>query len=52
MSTASVEANSDGDSDVLPDDDEVNPNYILSELHRRLFLYNAKEARKLAPKGG
>jgi hypothetical protein len=52
MSAAPVEVDSDSDSDVLPDDDEVDPDYILSELHRRVFLYNAKEAGKLARKGG
>jgi hypothetical protein len=40
------------DSDILSDDEEFNFNYILSELHRRVFLYNIKEARKLARKGG
>jgi hypothetical protein len=49
---APVEADGDDDSDVLPDDDEVDPDYMLSELHRRVFLHNAKEARKLARKGG
>jgi len=48
---APVEANSDNDSDILSDDDEVDPDYMLSELHRWVFLYNAKEARKLARKG-
>jgi hypothetical protein len=50
ISAAPVEA--DDDSDVLPDDDEVDPDYMLSELHRRVFLHNAKEAGKLARKGG
>jgi hypothetical protein len=52
MSMALVEANGDSDSDVLSDDDEVDPNYMLLELHRRVFLHNAKEARKLARKRG
>jgi hypothetical protein len=47
MSATPVEDN----SDVLPDDD-VDPDYMLSELHRRVFLHNAKEAGKLARKGG
>jgi hypothetical protein len=51
MSTTLVEVESDGDFDVLSDDDEIDPNYILSELHCRVFLHNAKEARKLARKG-
>jgi hypothetical protein len=46
------EADGDSDSDVLPNDGEVNPDYMLLELHRRVFLYNAKEARKLTRKGG
>jgi hypothetical protein len=45
-----IEANND--SDVLPNDDEIDPDYMLSELYRRVFLHNAKEARKLARKGG
>jgi hypothetical protein len=49
---ALIEANSNNNSNVLSNDNEVNPNYILSELHRRVFLYNAKEARKLARKRG
>jgi hypothetical protein len=40
MSMAPVEADGDGDSDVLPDDGEVDPDYMLSELHRRVFLHN------------
>jgi hypothetical protein len=52
MSVALVEVDSDSDSDVFPDDDEVDPDYMLSELHRRVFLHNAKEAGKLARKGG
>jgi hypothetical protein len=48
MSAAPVE----DDSNILPDDDEVDPDYMLSELHRRVFLHNAKEAGKLARKGG
>ena len=34
MSMAPVEANSNSDSNVLPDDNEVDPNYMLLELHR------------------
>jgi hypothetical protein len=53
MSAALVEeVEGEDSSNVLPDDDEVNPDYILSELHRRVFLHNAKEAGKLARKGG
>jgi len=44
MSAALVE----DDSNVLFDDDEVDPDYILLELHRRVFLYNTKKAGKLA----
>jgi hypothetical protein len=40
------------DSNILPDDNEVDPDYMLLELHRRVFLHNAKEAGKLARKGG
>ena len=40
------------DSDILPNDEEIDPNYMLSELHRRVFLHNAKKAGKLARKGG
>jgi hypothetical protein len=40
------------DSDILLDDKEVDPNYMLSELHRPVFLHNAKEAGKLAWKRG
>jgi hypothetical protein len=40
------------DSDILSDDEEFDPDYMLSELHRRVFLHNAKEAGKLARKGG
>jgi hypothetical protein len=42
----------DDNANVLPNDDEVDPDYILSELHRRVFLHNAKEAGKLARKRG
>ena len=52
MSITLVEVNSDEDSNVLSINNKVNPNYMLSELHRRVFLYNAKEARKLVRKGG
>ena len=53
ISTALVDLDQeDDDTDVLPDDDEVDPDYMLSELHRRVFLHNAKEAGKLARKGG
>ena len=46
------EVEGEDSSNVLPNDDEVDPDYMLSELHRRVFLHNAKEARKLARKGG
>jgi hypothetical protein len=53
MSAALVEeVEGEDSSNVLPNDDEVDPDYMLSELHRRVFLHNAKEARKLARKGG
>jgi hypothetical protein len=42
----------DDDADVLLNDDEVDPDYMLSELYCRVFLHNAKEAGKLARKGG
>ena len=40
------------DSNILSNDKEVNPNYMLLELHHRVFLHNAKEAGKLAWKRG
>ena len=45
---ALIEANSN--SNVLFNNNEVNLNYMLLELYRRVFLYNIKEARKLAKK--
>jgi hypothetical protein len=44
------EVEGESDSDVLSNDDEIDPDYILSELYRRVFLYNTKEAKKLARK--
>jgi hypothetical protein len=53
ISTALVDLDQeDNNADVLPNDDEVDPDYMLSELHCRVFLHNAKEAGKLARKGG
>jgi hypothetical protein len=53
MSITPVDLNKENnDANVLPDDNEVDPNYMLSELYCRVFLYNTKEARKLARKGG
>jgi hypothetical protein len=52
MSIAPVEVDSDKDSDVLPINDKVDPDYMLLELHHRVFLYNAKKARKLVRKRG
>jgi hypothetical protein len=52
ISIAPVEVDSDKDSNVLPINNEVDPDYILSELHHWVFLHNAKEARKLVRKGG
>jgi hypothetical protein len=53
MSAALVEeVEGKSNSNVLPKDDEVDPDYMLLELHHRVFLYNAKEAGKLARKGG
>jgi len=50
LTAIGIEANND--SNVLSNDDEIDPDYMLLELHRRVFLYNAKEAGKLARKGG
>jgi hypothetical protein len=36
-------------TNILPYNNDVNPNYM---LYHRVFLYNAKEARKVAYKGG
>ena len=53
MSIAPVDLDKENnDANVLPDDNEVDPNYMLSELYCRVFLHNAKEAGKLARKGG
>jgi hypothetical protein len=53
ISIAPVDLDDDtNDTDVLPYDDDVDPDYMLSELHRRVFLYNAKEAEKVARRGG
>jgi len=40
------------DTNILPYDDDIDPDYMLSELHRRVFLHNAKEAGKVARRGG
>jgi hypothetical protein len=49
-----VEDNTNNEADILPKREETNINedYILLELYRRVFLHNAKEARKLARRGG
>jgi len=39
-------------TDILPYDNNVDPDYMLLELYRRVFLHNAKEARKVARRGG
>ena len=44
--------NNANDTNILPYNDDVDPNYMLLELHRRVFLYNAKEAGKVARRGG
>ena len=44
--------NNANDTNILPYNDDVDPNYMLLELHRRVFLYNAKEAGKVAYRGG
>ena len=46
------EVEGESDSNVLLDDDKVDSDYMLLKLYRRVFLYNAKEAGKLARKGG
>ena len=43
--------NNANDTNILPYNDDVDPNYMLLELHRRVFLYNAKEAGKVARRG-
>jgi hypothetical protein len=50
MSMALVEVN---DSNILPGlkDDDVNPDYMLLELYRRVLIYNAKKAEKMVYKG-
>ena len=49
MSAALIkEVKGESDSDVLFNNDEVDSDYILLELYRRVFLYNVKKARKLA----
>jgi hypothetical protein len=52
MSIALVEVDNNKDFNVLLNDNKVDPNYMLLELYYWVFLYNAKEARKLAWKGG
>ena len=49
-----VEDNTNNKANILPKREETNINedYMLLELYRRVFLHNAKEARKLARKGG
>jgi len=39
-------------TNILSYNNDVDPNYMLLELHRRVFLYNAKEAGKVAYRGG
>ena len=51
ISTTSINLDQeDDDINILSNDNEVYPDYILSELYRRVFLYNTKEARKLTKK--
>ena len=52
FSSTATEIEANNDSNVLPNNNEINPNYMLSELYHQVFLHNAKEARKLARKGG
>jgi hypothetical protein len=49
-----VEDNTDDEADILSEREEtdIDEDYMLSELYRRVFLYNVKEARKLARRGG
>jgi ATP-dependent Clp protease adapter protein ClpS len=47
MSTTLIEVNNNNNFNILFNNDKVDPNYILLELYRRVFLYNTKEARKL-----
>jgi hypothetical protein len=49
-----VEDNTDDEADILLEREEtdIDKDYMLSELHRRVFLYNVKEAGKLARRGG
>jgi len=49
-----VEDNTNNKADILPKREETNINedYMLLELYCRVFLYNAKQARKLAYRGG
>jgi hypothetical protein len=43
----------DNDSNNLPGlKDNINPDYMLLELHRQVLAYNAKEAKKIVYKGG
>jgi hypothetical protein len=44
----------DNDSNVLLGfkDDDVDPDYVLSELHRRVLTYNIKEIEKIVYKNG
>jgi hypothetical protein len=49
-----VEDNTNNKANILPKREETNINkdYMLLELYHWVFLYNIKEARKLAYKGG
>ena len=44
--------NNANDTNILPYNDDVDPNYMLLELYHQVFLYNAKKARKVARRGG
>jgi hypothetical protein len=45
-----VEVNDDSNN--LPSlKDDINPEYVLLELHRRVLTHNAKEAEKIVRKG-
>jgi hypothetical protein len=49
-----VEDNTNNKADILfkREENNINKDYMLLELYYRVFLYNAKEARKLAYRGG
>jgi hypothetical protein len=52
MSTALVEVDSGDSDEVLSQEDNDLIDEDLSELYRRVFLHNAREAMKMVCKGG